>query len=83
MDDANPEFPTTDVVLVVGANDVVNPAAKNSPGSPIYGMPILNVDEAAHVIFMKRSMRSASPGSTTSCSTTSGRHCCSGTRRAS
>jgi H+-translocating NAD(P) transhydrogenase subunit beta len=57
MDEANPEFPTTDVVLVIGANDVVNPAAKTSPGSPIYGMPILNVDEAAHVVFMKRSMR--------------------------
>jgi NAD(P) transhydrogenase subunit beta len=57
MDEANPEFATTDVALVVGANDVVNPAAKTSPGSPIYGMPILNVDEAAHVIFLKRSMR--------------------------
>ncbi|HVB06031.1 MAG TPA: NAD(P)(+) transhydrogenase (Re/Si-specific) subunit beta [Acidimicrobiales bacterium] len=57
MDEANPEFSTTDVVLVIGANDVVNPAAKNSPGSPIYGMPILDVDEATHVIFMKRSMR--------------------------
>ncbi len=57
MDEANPEFATTDAVLVIGANDVVNPAAKNSPGSPIYGMPILDVDEAAHVIFMNRSMR--------------------------
>jgi NAD(P) transhydrogenase subunit beta len=57
MDDANREFTQTDVVLVVGANDVVNPAAKTSPGSPIYGMPILNVDEASHVIFLKRSMR--------------------------
>ncbi len=57
MDDANPEFQTTDVALVVGANDVVNPAAKNSPGSPIYGMPILQVDQARNVVFLKRSMR--------------------------
>ncbi|MGH9062586.1 MAG: NAD(P)(+) transhydrogenase (Re/Si-specific) subunit beta [Acidimicrobiales bacterium] len=57
MDDANPQFPTTDVALVVGANDVVNPAARDAPGSPIYGMPILNVDEAANVVFLKRSMR--------------------------
>jgi NAD(P) transhydrogenase subunit beta len=57
MDEANPEFATADVALVVGANDVVNPAAKTSPGSPIYGMPILNVDEAKNVIFLKRSMR--------------------------
>jgi len=57
MDQANPEFPRTDVALVVGANDVVNPAARNSPGSPIYGMPILDVDAARHVVFLKRSMR--------------------------
>jgi H+-translocating NAD(P) transhydrogenase subunit beta len=57
MDDVNPQFPLTDVVLVVGANDVVNPAARDSPGSPIYGMPILNVDEARAVVFLKRSMR--------------------------
>jgi NAD(P) transhydrogenase subunit beta len=57
MDDANPEFQTADVALVVGANDVVNPAAKNSPGSPIYGMPILSVDEAKNIVFLKRSMR--------------------------
>ncbi|MGH9105991.1 MAG: NAD(P)(+) transhydrogenase (Re/Si-specific) subunit beta [Acidimicrobiales bacterium] len=57
MDQANAELPNTDVALVVGANDVVNPAAKNVPASPIYGMPILNVDEAAHVVFLKRSMR--------------------------
>jgi NAD(P) transhydrogenase subunit beta len=57
MDEINPTFPTTDVVLVVGANDVVNPAARNTPGSPIYGMPILNVDEAGNVVFLKRSMR--------------------------
>ncbi len=57
MDEVNPEFKTTDVVLVVGANDVVNPAAKTSPGAPIYGMPILEVSDAQQVIFLKRSMR--------------------------
>jgi NAD(P) transhydrogenase subunit beta len=57
MDDINGEFKHTDVVLVVGANDVVNPAAKTTPGAPIYGMPILNADEAKQVVFMKRSMR--------------------------
>jgi NAD(P) transhydrogenase subunit beta len=57
MDEANSAFPSTDVALVVGANDVVNPAAKTSPGSPIYGMPILSVDEARAVVFLKRSMR--------------------------
>ncbi|MGZ4436610.1 MAG: NAD(P)(+) transhydrogenase (Re/Si-specific) subunit beta [Nocardioidaceae bacterium] len=57
MDDINGEFKQTDVVLVVGANDVVNPAAKTTPGAPIYGMPILNADEAEQVVFMKRSMR--------------------------
>ncbi|PKD43130.1 NAD(P)(+) transhydrogenase (Re/Si-specific) subunit beta [Rhodohalobacter barkolensis] len=59
MDEINPEFKSTDVVLIIGANDVVNPAAKTSPGSPIYGMPILNVDEAKRTIVFKRSM---SPG---------------------
>ena len=57
MDEINGEFPSTDVALVVGANDVVNPAAHNTPGSPIYGMPILNVDQAKNIVFMKRSMR--------------------------
>ncbi len=57
MEQANDEFPSTDVALVVGANDVVNPAARDDPGSPIYGMPILNVDNAANVVFLKRSMR--------------------------
>jgi H+-translocating NAD(P) transhydrogenase subunit beta len=57
MDSINGEFPSTDVALVVGANDVVNPAAKNTPGSPIYGMPILNVDQAKAIVFMKRSLR--------------------------
>jgi H+-translocating NAD(P) transhydrogenase subunit beta len=57
MDDINPEFKQTDVVLVVGANDVVNPAAKTTPGAPIYGMPILHADQAQQVVFLKRSMR--------------------------
>jgi NAD(P) transhydrogenase subunit beta len=57
MEEINPTFPQTDVVLVVGANDVVNPAAKTTPGCPIYGMPILDVGQAGNVIFLKRSMR--------------------------
>jgi NAD(P) transhydrogenase subunit beta len=57
MDDINPQLPYTDVALVVGANDVVNPAAKTSPGSPIYGMPIIEVGLAGAVVFLKRSMR--------------------------
>lgn len=57
MSEVNPEFKTADVALVVGANDVVNPAAKTTPGSPIYGMPILEVDDARQVVFLKRSMR--------------------------
>lgn len=57
MDAANSEFSSTDVAVVVGANDVVNPAARDLPGSPLYGMPILNVDEAANVVFLKRSLR--------------------------
>ena len=57
MEDVNPTFSQTDVALVVGANDVVNPAAKTTPGCPIYGMPILDVDQATNVIFLKRSMR--------------------------
>jgi NAD(P) transhydrogenase subunit beta len=53
----NDEFQRTDVSIVVGANDVVNPAAKNTPGSPIFGMPILNVNQSKAVIVLKRSMR--------------------------
>jgi NAD(P) transhydrogenase subunit beta len=56
MDEVNPEFPRTDVALVIGANDVVNPDARSNAGSPIYGMPILNVDEARQVVVLKRSM---------------------------
>jgi NAD(P) transhydrogenase subunit beta len=57
MDEVNPEFSTTDVALVVGANDVVNPAARDDKTAPIYGMPILDVDQARQVVFLKRSMR--------------------------
>ena len=62
MDDINGEFPRTDVSLVIGANDVVNPAAKNTPGSPIYGMPILNVDESSAIVVLKRSMNTGFAG---------------------
>lgn len=62
MDEVNPQFKNTDVVLVVGANDVVNPAAKSSPGSPIYGMPILDVADARQIVFLKRSLRSGFAG---------------------
>jgi len=56
MDDINPEMPNTDVVVVIGANDVVNPAALDDPSSPIYGMPIIKVHEARNIIVMKRGM---------------------------
>jgi NAD(P) transhydrogenase subunit beta len=62
MEHINPEFATTDVVLVVGANDVVNPAAKTDPTSPIYGMPILDVENAKQIIVLKRSMKSGYAG---------------------
>ncbi len=62
MDDINGEFSKTNVALVVGANDVTNPAARSNPGSPIYGMPILNVDQAQQVIVLKRSMKSGFAG---------------------
>jgi NAD(P) transhydrogenase subunit beta len=62
MEEINPEFTTTDVVLVVGANDVVNPAAKTDPSSPIYGMPILEVENASNVIVNKRSMKAGYAG---------------------
>jgi NAD(P) transhydrogenase subunit beta len=62
MDDINGEFPRVDVSLVIGANDVTNPDARNKADSPIYGMPILNVDESASVIVLKRSMSSGYAG---------------------
>ena len=62
MDEINGEFPQTDVVVVVGANDVVNPAARNQPGNPIYGMPILDVDKAHNVVVIKRSLATGFAG---------------------
>jgi NAD(P) transhydrogenase subunit beta len=62
IDEINPEFPQIDTVLVLGANDVVNPAARHNTGSPIYGMPILEVDKAQTVMVVKRSMRAGFAG---------------------
>jgi NAD(P) transhydrogenase subunit beta len=62
MDEINGEFGRTDVALVIGANDVTNPDARTKPESPIYGMPILNVDDSASVIVLKRSMGSGFAG---------------------
>jgi NAD(P) transhydrogenase subunit beta len=62
MDDINPEFARTDVALVIGANDVTNPAARNETGSPIYGMPILDVDKSSSIVVLKRSMASGFAG---------------------
>jgi NAD(P) transhydrogenase subunit beta len=56
MDEINGDFPTTDVAIVIGANDVVNPAAKTNPQSPLYGMPVLSVDESKIVFVIKRSL---------------------------
>ena len=62
MEQINPEFASTDVVLVIGANDVTNPAARDDPASPIYGMPILDVSKARYVLVKKRSMASGYAG---------------------
>src|SRR3712207_9064300 len=62
MDEINPEFPQTDVSLVIGANDVTNPDARTNEGSPIYGMPILDVDKSGQVIVLKRSMNTGFAG---------------------
>ena len=62
MEEINSEFERTDVVLVIGANDVVNPAARTDPSSPIFGMPILNADQAKRVIVLKRGMSAGFAG---------------------
>src|SRR2546429_5268177 len=62
MDDINPEFPQTDVSLVIGANDVTNPDARENESSPIYGMPILDVEKSGQVIVLKRSMNTGFAG---------------------
>ena len=66
MDEINPDFRRTDVTIVIGANDVVNPAAHEDPGSPIYGMPILNVEDTRTVMVLKRSMNPGFAGMTSS-----------------
>lgn len=68
VDSINGDFPQTDVALIIGANDVVNPAARTDKTSPIYGMPILNVDQAQTVMVVKRAWPPASPAWRTSCS---------------
>jgi NAD(P) transhydrogenase subunit beta len=62
MDEINEDFPTTDVVMVIGANDIVNPMAQDDPGSPIYGMPVLEVWKAARVVMLKRGMAAGYAG---------------------
>ncbi len=62
MDEINPEMPQVDIAIVIGANDVVNPAAKTNPGSPIYGMPIIEVDKARQILFLKRGMAAGFAG---------------------
>jgi NAD(P) transhydrogenase subunit beta len=79
-DEVNPEFPSTDVVLVIGANDVVNPAAHRQ-GSPLFGMPILDVEQAKNVIVLKRGQGKGFAGSRTTCSTGTTRACSMATHR--
>jgi H+-translocating NAD(P) transhydrogenase subunit beta len=81
LEEINDKFEQADVVLVIGANDVVNPAARTDQGSPIYVMPILNVDRAQSVIVLKRSMSAGFlGGGERACSTTRARPGCSATR---
>ena len=75
MDDINGDFPQTDVALIIGANDVTNPAARTDQSSPIFGMPILDVDKAHTVMVIKRSMNQASPESTTRSTISTTRSC--------
>ena len=81
MDEINDDFAKADVALVIGANDVTNPAARTDTASPIYGMPILNVDHAENVIVLKRRWPPASPASTTRCTPIRRPRCSSVTRR--
>ena len=81
MDEINPDMPQCDVALVVGANDVVNPAARTDKTSPIYGMPIIDADRARTVFAIKRSKNPGSPASTTSCTFRTRPGCCSATPR--
>jgi len=83
MDDINPDMPQVDVALVVGANDVVNPAARTDKTSPIYGMPIIDADKARSVFAIKRSKNPGFAASTTSSISRIARGCCSVTRRTS
>jgi H+-translocating NAD(P) transhydrogenase subunit beta len=83
MDEINPEFPRTDLTLVIGADDVTNPAARNEPGSPIYGMPLLEVDHSGAVVVLKRSMASGFSGIDNPLSTTPRPRCCPATPKQS
>ena len=82
MEEINPEMPEADVALVLGANDVVNPAARHDKSSPIYGMPIIDADKAKTVFVIKRNMNPGSPASRTSSSSPTTRSCSSATPKA-
>jgi NAD(P) transhydrogenase subunit beta len=81
LEEINDQFEQADVVLVIGANDVVNPAAKSDPSSPIYGMPILNVDAAQSIVVLSAAWPPATAAWRTSCSTTTAAPCSSATRK--
>ena len=82
LEEINDKFEQADVVLVIGANDVVNPAARTDPSSPIFGMPILNVDQARSIIVLKRSMAAGFSGVENELFYTTAARCSSVTRRA-